>query len=35
MAMTKEGRVYRPTPAGHDAWESQDASIPAEYRHIL
>ena len=35
MAMTKEGRVYRLTPAGHDAWESQDAAIPAEYRRIL
>jgi CheY-like chemotaxis protein len=35
MVMKKEGRVYRLTPAGHDAWESQDAAIPAEYRRIL
>ncbi len=35
MAMRKEGRVYRLTPAGHEAWESQDAAIPAEYRRIL
>jgi CheY-like chemotaxis protein len=35
MVMKKAGRVYRLTPAGHDAWETQDAAIPAEYRRIL
>ena len=35
MVMKKAGRVYRLTPSGHEAWESQDAAIPAEYRRIL
>jgi CheY-like chemotaxis protein len=35
MVMKKSGRVFRLTPAGHDAWETQDAAIPAEYRRIL
>jgi CheY-like chemotaxis protein len=29
------GRSYRLTPAGRDAWETQDAAIPADYRRIL
>ena len=29
------GRRYRLTAAGRDAWESQDAAIPADYRRIL
>jgi len=28
-------RVYRITAAGRKAWESQDASVPADYRRIL
>jgi len=28
-------RVYRITASGRKAWESQDASVPAEYRRIL
>jgi CheY-like chemotaxis protein len=35
MVMKKAGRVYRLTQSGHEAWESQDAAIPAEYRRIL
>ena len=29
------GRSYRLTPAGRNAWETQDAAIPADYRRIL
>jgi len=29
------GRSYRLTPAGREAWETQDAAIPADYRRIL
>ena len=29
------GRSYRLTPAGRDAWETQDAAVPADYRRIL
>jgi len=29
------GRSYRLTPAGREAWESQDTAIPADYRRIL
>lgn len=28
-------RIYRLTAAGREAWESQDVSVPAEYRRIL
>jgi CheY-like chemotaxis protein len=28
-------RLYRLTQAGRDAWESQDAAVPADYRRIL
>jgi len=28
-------RVYRVTASGRKAWESQDASVPADYRRIL
>src|ERR1700741_2272199 len=29
------GRPYRLTAAGRDAWEGQDAAVPADYRRIL
>jgi CheY-like chemotaxis protein len=29
------GRSYRLTAAGRDAWEGQDAAVPADYRRIL
>ena len=28
-------RIYRLTAAGREAWESQDAAVPADYRRIL
>ena len=28
-------RIYRLTAAGRAAWESQDESVPADYRRIL
>jgi len=28
-------RIYRLTKAGRDAWESQDAAVPADYRRLL
>ena len=28
-------RIYRPTQAGREAWESQDAAVPADYRRML
>jgi CheY-like chemotaxis protein len=28
-------RLYRLTKSGRDAWESQDASVPADYRRLL
>jgi len=28
-------RIYRLTPSGRDAWESQDAAVPADYRRLL
>lgn len=28
-------RNYRLTPSGRDAWESQDAAVPADYRRLL
>ena len=28
-------RLYRLTKSGRDAWETQDASVPADYRRIL
>ena len=33
--MSKGERIYRLTPAGREAWESQDAAVPADYRRIL
>jgi len=33
--MGKKQRSYRLTQYGRDAWESQDAAVPAEYRRIL
>jgi CheY-like chemotaxis protein len=29
------GRIYRLTTAGREAWEGQDAAVPADYRRIL
>lgn len=29
------GRIYRLTAAGREAWEGQDAAVPADYRRIL
>ncbi|HWM44696.1 MAG TPA: response regulator [Burkholderiales bacterium] len=29
------GRTYRLTAAGREAWEGQDAAVPADYRRIL
>jgi CheY-like chemotaxis protein len=28
-------RIYRLTQSGRDAWESQDAAVPADYRRLL
>lgn len=28
-------RIYRLTQAGRDAWETQDAAVPADYRRLL
>src|SRR5688572_9939154 len=28
-------RIYRLTDSGRDAWESQDAGVPADYRRLL
>jgi CheY-like chemotaxis protein len=28
-------RIYRLTASGRDAWESQDAAVPADYRRLL
>jgi len=28
-------RIYRLTDSGRDAWESQDAAVPADYRRLL
>jgi CheY-like chemotaxis protein len=28
-------RIYRLTKSGRDAWESQDAAVPADYRRLL
>lgn len=28
-------RIYRLTEAGRAAWESQDESVPADYRRVL
>src|SRR5919201_1075268 len=33
--MATRGRTYRITAAGRMAWESQDSSLPPEYRRIL
>jgi len=33
--MERGERIYRLTPAGRAAWESQDAAVPADYRRIL
>jgi len=33
--MAQENRYYRLTAAGREAWESQDAAVPADYRRIL
>ena len=33
--MANAGRIYRMTAAGRQAWESEDASVPAAYRRIL
>ena len=32
--MSDQGRIYRVTEAGQ-AWEAQDAAVPADYRRIL
>ena len=33
--MGDQGRIYRVTTAGREAWEGQDAAVPADYRRIL
>jgi PleD family two-component response regulator len=33
--MAEEGHIYRLTPAGRAAWESQDMAVPEDYRRIL
>jgi len=33
--MGNQGRIYRVTTAGREAWEGQDAAVPADYRRIL
>jgi len=35
MAMGDKDRIYRVTPAGREAWESQDVAVPADYRRML
>ena len=30
-----KARIYRLTRAGRDAWENEDAAVPADYRRIL
>ena len=29
------GRIYRRTAAGRKAWDTQDSSVPLEYRRVL
>ena len=31
----EKARIYRLTRAGRDAWENEDAAVPADYRRIL
>lgn len=33
--MSNQGRIYRVTEAGRQAWEAQDVAVPADYRRIL
>jgi CheY-like chemotaxis protein len=33
--MAEKERIYRVTPAGREAWESQDVAVPADYRRML
>src|SRR5258705_193060 len=33
--MTDKTRTYRLTKSGRDAWESEDAAVPSDYRRIL
>lgn len=33
--MAQKNRIYRVTPAGREAWESQDVAVPADYRRML
>lgn len=33
--MAEKERVFRVTPAGRKAWESQDVAVPADYRRML
>ncbi len=33
--MSDQGRIYRVTAAGREAWEAQDVAVPADYRRIL
>jgi two-component system OmpR family response regulator len=33
--MGEKERIYRVTPAGREAWESQDVAVPADYRRML
>lgn len=33
--MGEKERIYRVTPAGRKAWETQDVAVPAEYRRML
>jgi hypothetical protein len=34
-AMPSPGRIYRRTAAGRKAWDTQDSSVPLEYRRVL
>jgi CheY-like chemotaxis protein len=33
--MSDQGRIYRVTAAGREAWEAQDTAVPTDYRRIL
>src|SRR5712664_700064 len=35
QAMTTPARIYRRTEAGRKAWDTQNPSVPLEYRRIL
>jgi CheY-like chemotaxis protein len=33
--VAQKDRIYRVTPAGREAWESQDVAVPADFRRML